>query len=261
MAYRAFDIGLPFEATGRTPRNPNNPIAINNEIRNQVHSDAYQQRGAEKYISPYIEGQDKRFLTANYDQQYLGYLLGNPTQGQQTQPTPLTGNDLKKWQSERDRLLGLLFIKNKSKTDCLKFLEAKLKKIGFDVNKLIQDLTNQVPYDFEKSTNADVTSIFNNTKDFADYLKKTKQPLPDAYTSPNTRNIYYTSTGLKLSIILHESLHRLLSDPSNLSLPLLDQTLADEIGAIKKGVKVFDAKKNPKGSKIISEKLEAAGCK
>jgi hypothetical protein len=73
MAYRAFDIGLPFEATGRTPRNPNNPIAINNEIRNQIYPESTQIRGTGIPSDGSLE-------TANYDSNYLNYLLGNPTQ-------------------------------------------------------------------------------------------------------------------------------------------------------------------------------------
>jgi hypothetical protein len=137
MAYRAFDIGLPFEATGRTPRNPNNPIAINNEIRNQVHSDAYQQRGAEKYISPYIEGQDKRFLTANYDQQYLGYLLGNPTGGQtgQQQTNPLHP-DIPGWDKVNERL-------DANNKQCRNFLDAVVKKLNTD-NKKLPDIASVI---------------------------------------------------------------------------------------------------------------------
>jgi YD repeat-containing protein len=45
----------------------------------QIHPDAYQQRGGERYISPNIEGAQNRFLTANYDSQYLGYLVGQQT--------------------------------------------------------------------------------------------------------------------------------------------------------------------------------------
>ncbi len=193
---------------------------------------------------------NRNFLPiAAFDEVY-----GRQPQSQQTLPTPLSGQALRKWQTERDRLQTLLFRKEKLKTSCLRFLEEALGEVGFDVNKLSQDLMNQTPYDFEKSTNPDTTlAIFDNTKAAADALKAANRDLPDAYTSSSTNNIYYTSTGLKLSIILHESLHRVFG--------LSDQTLAEKLKAIGKGVRVNDEKKNPKGSRVINQALEDAGCK
>lgn len=177
-------------------------------------------------------------------------------------PTPLTGNSLKEWESERDRLLELLLYvkggKTETKSKCVEFLEKVFGKDG--VKKIIESLMNQTPYDFMNSTNPDLHGLFLTTKEEADFYVANNLPLPDAFTSPNTGDIYYTHTGLKLSVILHENLHKNFTEPSNPSQLMSDQTLAENLGAIPKGVKVFGPK-NPKGSRIINDKLEAEGCK
>jgi hypothetical protein len=67
--------GLPFEAKGRTPHNPNNPLAIGNEIRRQLDAQYLDTRPHHGEVSD-------SYWNLNYDPQYLNYLLGNPTQGQ-----------------------------------------------------------------------------------------------------------------------------------------------------------------------------------
>jgi hypothetical protein len=83
------DSRLPFEMTGKTPYNPNHPLAINNEIRNQIFPDSYRIGGSDTrtfaviYPDDLNDKSNDQMLLANYDTQYLSYLLGNPTQGQE----------------------------------------------------------------------------------------------------------------------------------------------------------------------------------
>jgi hypothetical protein len=64
--------GLPFEAKGRTPHNPNNPLAIGNEIRRQLDAQYLDTRPHHGEVSD-------SYWNLNYNPQYLNYLLGNPT--------------------------------------------------------------------------------------------------------------------------------------------------------------------------------------
>jgi YD repeat-containing protein len=87
---RAWHTGLPIEMTGRRPNNSNNPININNSIRQELFPDSYEMRGAYRdYDLLRRERGSDRFLTANYDSSYLNYLLGNSTRPEKS------GQDIK----------------------------------------------------------------------------------------------------------------------------------------------------------------------
>ncbi len=126
------------------------------------------------------------------------------------------------------------------------------------VKRLIESLETQTPYDFMNSTNPDLNGIFTSMKEMADYYLAHALTLPNAITGWTTGNIYYTHKGLRLSVILHENLHKNFTEPSDPSKRISDQTLAEKLGVVPKGSNVFA---NPRGSELIDDKLEAEGCK
>ena len=190
----------------------------------------------------------------------------------QAQPTPLSGGDLKKFQSERNRLLKLLsFIGDKGKSACRRYLE----KLGFDVNKIRESLSQQIPYDAFKSLN-DANEDFGHAgisvSEFFDFWKQDGGSFDGGAATGTTGRIYYSPKGIILSVILHETIHatnngkgeRKFYDPTNPrsdpgtgvvsfgagSAPISDEELQDRFGIAKQS-----------DSRNITTELEKNGCK
>jgi hypothetical protein len=139
------------------------------------------------------------------DWQVISSLIPIANLFQQVGPTPLSGDNLSKWESERNRLLRLLgWIGDKGKTECRKFLE----RIGFDVQKIKDSLANQTPYDAFESKN-DANEDFGHygisVAEFFNFWGKEK--FQGGAATGNTGRIYYSSGGITLAVILHETLH------------------------------------------------------
>lgn len=76
------DHALPFQIKGRSQRNSNNPLMINNDINREIGAPSlYYVRGGEVLIN-----QPNR----SYNPQFLNYLVGDPTGGR----TPLTPSEI-----------------------------------------------------------------------------------------------------------------------------------------------------------------------
>lgn len=167
-----------------------------------------------------------------------------------SQDVPLTGEDKRIYDGARYRLQALLVTR---KGPCYEFLK---RKIGAKaIRKIETDLNTQTPYDWHTSTGpVKKIGVFNTAKDLSDYVLQTTGKRPEgAVTDGYGGNIYYGGrSGLKVSTILHENIHRNVRGIRD------DNALAVKLGTIKKGGNVFA---NPQGSKQIDTTLENAGCK
>ena len=97
--------------------------------------------------------------------------------------------------------------------------------MGFDIGKITANLAQQTPYDAFKSqndANEDFGQFGISVKQYFDTFAAQGVPFTGAATGATGR-IYYSGTGVKLSVILHEVLHatnkgageRTLYDPSD----------------------------------------------
>ena len=187
------------------------------------------------------------------------------------QPTRLTGSDMRTYQKERGRLLKALSLVDGKKSACREYLES----IGLNVNQIRENLLTQIPYHASRSLN-DANEDFGHAgitvKQFFDNWAAQGIPFEGGAATGSTGRIYYSSTGVKLSIILHEVIHashkgsgeRTLYDPRN---PKADSTTGVVLFGPGSALisdselqSLMNISKQPDSTNITDE-LEQNGCK
>ena len=133
----------------------------------------------------------------------------------------------------RDTIIALL---RNPESQCYKFLE----KAGFDPEKVAKELESATVYDLNRSNGKDTFGLLN--------IKDVKAHKPNAATS-NEGRTFFTRKGIRSTIVLHEALHRLEPEVSDVDLYVRLGGTKDEY--YERG----------KGSEINDEILANNGCK
>jgi hypothetical protein len=151
------------------------------------------------------------------------------------------------------RALQLL---NDPNSDCYKFLISK----GFtpdEIAKTAKNLKDHVPYDALKSTNIEDFGTYDRAVNKAFNEKfKIFGKYDNAATGAVSRDTYYTRGGLKTSVAIHETFHRVLDGPTRVTgqvISIEDDALGQRLG-LPQGA-------TTSSSEVIDKTLEDGGCK
>jgi RHS repeat-associated protein len=173
--------------------------------------------------------------------------------GERRKAVPLSGTYLELFKLARARALQLL---NDQSSDCYKFLISK----GFtpdEIAKTAQNLKDHVPYDALKSTNVEDFGNFDRAvKQGFEEFRSRNGKYPNAATGEVSRNTYYTLGGLKTSVEIHETFHRVLDGPTRANgqvIGIEDDALGQKLG-LPQGA-------TASSTEVIDKALEDGGCK
>ncbi|HEX8140108.1 MAG TPA: lamin tail domain-containing protein [Pyrinomonadaceae bacterium] len=174
--------------------------------------------------------------------------------GERRRAVRLSGAYMELFKLARARALQLL---NDPNSDCYKFLISKGFTPG-EISKAAQNLKDHVPYDALKSTNMEDFGGFSRpvNKGFEELRSRSQNgQYPNAATGSLSRNTYYTLGGLKTSVEIHETFHRILDGPTRVTGAV--EGIGDD--ALKGRLGIND----PPGasSESIDKALEDGGCK
>ena len=169
------------------------------------------------------------------------------------QRVPLSGDNLSKFRSERDRLLKLLRDKN---SECAKFLRSQL---GLSGTRIANTVLGQRPFDATASTltmgAAGLQPRNGLVSDFAvnDFFQQAGSSAGTAVYArasqgATLRDGYYAPSGIVAPAILHESLHIFFGPNLN------DPELAARLGGTQPEFEV-------EGSNLITRILGEHGCR
>jgi RHS repeat-associated protein len=161
-------------------------------------------------------------------------------QDKRRRKVPLRGKELKDYVTVVGNALKRL--KDK-KSDCYKFLKEK----GFDPERIYRKLRKNTPYDITRSTNsaADINRLYVQYT-IKGLFNGPNAPLSGtrAATSASGRNVYYDPSGIRVSTMIHETIHQTSG--------ITDPDLAKKIGV---------SNEDYQKEHSIDDALEKGGCK